>query len=471
MAKRSLIPERVATWVGQWTRSTAQEGDMAGEHAGTDYERFQCNFFLALVHWMIAVLVAAVLINSYWFLIDFQSTLIQNSVFLLLILMAIWSLRLARRGRMRLASRLYLLSGMVLLASVLLVIGQNFILNIAAGLYIIVLIAMFLDQPSRAVSWAGAGMAFYVVGLTLRILLPVRELTYSTEDIAALYLFPIILLGAFALLGHKLARSLCGALTEGERARDELSHRNQELCEAQSSLEATNERLHLDLAERLRIERQLRISQKELQISLHEKEILLQEVHHRVKNNLQVISSLLDMQSYYTQDPQAVHALQESQSRVRAMAFVHERLYRSSDLASVDAQEYIRSIATYLFGLYAGSARCIDLSVEVEDVCLDLGTAIPCGLIVNELISNALKHAFPAGGECDGKIRVALSSRGDGAMQLMVGDSGVGLPDAVAKDTGQSLGLRLVHMLTQELGGAMEVHTGDGTTIAIIFAR
>jgi two-component sensor histidine kinase len=278
-----------------------------------------------------------------------------------------------------------------------------------------------------------------------------------------------MLLAGSALLGHGLAGRLCETLTEGEQARSDLRRRNQELDEIQSVLEATNAQLHLDLAARVRVEQQLRVNQKELRALLHEKEILLQEIHHRVKNNLQVVSSLLDMQSYYTQDPQALHGLQDSQSRVRTMAFVHDRLYRSHDLESVDAREYIHSIADYLAGLYAHPAKCIDLNVEVDDICLDLDTAIPCGLIANELISNAFKHAFPGAGECSREVHVALRSRENGTMRLTVSDNGVGLPPGATLANGQSLGLRLVQMLARELGGGIELQNGSGTIIAITF--
>jgi two-component sensor histidine kinase len=469
MVKGSLIPERMAAGARKRAQGKTEQGDMVGQSASTDYERFQRRLFFAVVRWMNTVLAVAVLINSYWFLIDFQSTLIQDGVALLLILIGVGCLHLARRGRMRLASRVYLLIGMGLLASVLLIVGEHFILNIAAGLYILVFIGTFLDRPERAAWWAGAGMVFYFVGLTLRIVLPWGELAYSAADVAALYLFPILLLAGFALLGHRLAGGLREALTESEQARSALQRRNQELSEAQAVLEATNAQLHLDLAARVRVEQQLRINQKELRALLHEKEILLQEVHHRVKNNLQVISSLLDMQSYFTQDALALHSLQDSQSRVRTMAFVHERLYRSHDLESVDAREYIHSIADYLGGLYAHPTKCIDLTVEVDDICMDLDTAIPCGLIANELISNALKHAFPGAGECDGEVHVALRSRENGTMRLTVGDSGVGLPPGVTLGNGQSLGLRLVQMLARELDGEIELQTGSGTIISITF--
>lgn len=435
-----------------------------------EYELFQQRLFSALVRWTNVVLVVGILANSYRALVYFQNTLFITSAGLLMILIGVWCLYLARRGRMRLASRLYLLCGMGLLALVSLSISQIFILNVAMGFYLLVLIGMFLEQPQYIAWWAGAGVVFYVAGLTLRILLPFGELTYSTADIVGLYLFPVIFLWVFGLLGHRLSGRLRKALTESGVARTDLWRGNQELREAQSLLEAANEQLHHELAERLRIERHLQDSQQELQAVLQQKESLLQEVHHRVKNNLQVISSLLDMQSYYTQDPQALHALQESRSRVRTMAFVHERLCRSPDLASVDAREYLCTIADHLLSLYADCAECIDLSVEVDDISLDLDTAIPCGLIANELVTNALQHAFPDVGECSGEVRVALRSQNNGTMQLTVSDNGVSLPAGVTLASEKSLGLRVVQMLTRQLDGAIELQTGNGTTITITFA-
>jgi PAS domain S-box-containing protein len=209
-------------------------------------------------------------------------------------------------------------------------------------------------------------------------------------------------------------------------------------------------------------------AEEQLQASLHEKVILLQEVHHRVKNNLQVISSLLDMQAMAIQDPQTLQALQDSRNRVRAMALVHDRLYQSSDLARINGREYLEGVAGYLVGVYAGQAGTVDLHLEVQDILLDLDTAIPCGLIVNELVSNAWKYAFPAGRASSGEIQVRLA-RQDGNLVLQVRDNGVGLPPDLDIETAPSLGLRLVSMLAKQLQGTLEVERGAGTTFRIVF--
>ena len=209
-----------------------------------------------------------------------------------------------------------------------------------------------------------------------------------------------------------------------------------------------------------------------LKTSLREKVVLLQEIHHRVKNNLQVVSSLLDMQAMKVKEPQILEVLQDSRNRVRAMAFVHDRLYRSEDLAVITAADYIPSLVNYLFGVYAKSASDIKLVLSIEDVALNLESAVPCGLIINELVSNALKYAFvpvstqvPAS---NGKeIRVYVGSQERGHFTMMISDNGVGLPETV--DIGQtpSLGLQLVGLLTLQIGGKIELDRTHGTAYKI----
>jgi PAS domain S-box-containing protein len=217
-----------------------------------------------------------------------------------------------------------------------------------------------------------------------------------------------------------------------------------------------------DITERKRTE-------ERIQTSLQEKEVLLKEIHHRVKNNLQVISSLLDMQSLSIQSPEAIEALEDSRHRIRTMAFVHERLYQSEDLASVDVREYLESLTGYLLAAYESSTDTILLTVRVDDVYLDLDTAIACGLIVNELVSNALKHAFPPAWEGEGEIAVELGESDEGRLLLAVTDNGVGFPSGLDLEDSESLGLRLVKMLIQQMEGILELGKDAGTTFRITF--
>lgn len=202
--------------------------------------------------------------------------------------------------------------------------------------------------------------------------------------------------------------------------------------------------------------------------SLREKELMLQEIHHRVKNNLQIISSLLDMEATGIQDPIVVQALQDSRNRVKTMALIHERLYQSADVGNVSAPGYVRSITSYLFGVHRANSGPIDLEFKVEDVFLDINTAIPLGLILNELVSNALKYAFSDNAQKRGLLRVLLSQE-DSRLVLEVSDNGAGLPEEVSWQMPRTLGLRLVNVLTEQLRGKLELDRQNGTTFRIAF--
>jgi two-component sensor histidine kinase len=159
----------------------------------------------------------------------------------------------------------------------------------------------------------------------------------------------------------------------------------------------------------------------------------LKEIHHRVKNNLQIISSLLSLQSRHIQDPRALEVFKEGQSRVRSMALIHEKLYQSKDLARVDFSEYVRNLTAYLFRSYEINSGRVGLKIQVEDVLLAVDAAIPCGLIINELVSNSLKHAF-AGGR-SGEISITLRPEDEGWLTLIVADNGAVCPRGLTSGT------------------------------------
>jgi PAS domain S-box-containing protein len=208
-------------------------------------------------------------------------------------------------------------------------------------------------------------------------------------------------------------------------------------------------------------------AEERIQTALAEKIVLLKEVHHRVKNNLQIISSLLDLQSDSIPDEQSRGYFRESQNRVRSMALVHEQIYKSKDFSSIDFSEYIRDLAQCLFDSYAVGSGRISLRLSGADVTLGINEAIPCGLIVNELVSNALKHAFPARGS--GEISVDTSVE-NGWINLRVADTGTGLPAGLDFRNTTSLGLQLVTMLVRQLRGRLVVDGGQGgTAVAIAF--
>ena len=209
-----------------------------------------------------------------------------------------------------------------------------------------------------------------------------------------------------------------------------------------------------------------KLAEAHLKSSLKEKEVLLKEIHHRVKNNLQIISSLLNLQSGYIQDPQAGELFKESRNRVKSMALIHERLYQSKDLARIDFAEYVRNLTTHLFRSYGVTARAVSLQIAVDNILLDIDTAIPCGLIINELVTNSLKYAFPPG--LEGEIRIGLHRESNGQLALNVSDNGTGLsPDFDFQKT-ESLGLQLVNTLTDQLQGQIEIERQGGTTFKIL---
>jgi PAS domain S-box-containing protein len=208
-------------------------------------------------------------------------------------------------------------------------------------------------------------------------------------------------------------------------------------------------------------------AEEQIKASLEEKEVLLKEIHHRVKNNLQIISSLLDLQSRYIKDDRSLEIFKESQSRVKSIAFIHEKLYQSKGLARINFAEYIRDLTVSLFHSYGVSSTAIKRQITVDSALLDIDTAIPCGLIINELVSNSLKHAFPA--DKGGEIRINLRSDNDKKYILTVSDNGVGFPKDLDFRNTESLGLRLVRALTNQLKGNIEIDSNGGTEFKIIF--
>jgi PAS domain S-box-containing protein len=210
------------------------------------------------------------------------------------------------------------------------------------------------------------------------------------------------------------------------------------------------------------------LAEEKIHASLREKEALLKEIHHRVKNNLQVVSSLLGLQSRSVTDPEMRKMFRESQNRIHSMALLHECLYQSENLSQVNFPDYIRELAAHLFHSYGIAPERIHLRTNLDRLALNLDAAVPCGLIVNELVSNSLKYAFPDGRE--GEIRIELRELKNGVTQLIVADDGVGLRSDLDWTTTKSLGLRLVRTLAQQLGAKVEVTSHAGTEVQVTFA-
>jgi hypothetical protein len=219
-----------------------------------------------------------------------------------------------------------------------------------------------------------------------------------------------------------------------------------------------------DITERKRAEEKIRAA-------LTEKTVLLKEIHHRVKNNLQVISSLLNLQSSGITDTRMRELFTESQNRIRSMALVHEQLYRARDLSSIDCAEYLKNLATNLFRSYGGETRGIQLRVEATGMTVGVDAAIPCGLIVNELVSNALKHGFASrsGNGTPPEVTVRFARREGETLELSVSDNGRGFPEDLDFRSAGSLGLQLVNVLAEQLEGSVSLDRSCGTQFAVRF--
>ena len=209
-----------------------------------------------------------------------------------------------------------------------------------------------------------------------------------------------------------------------------------------------------------------KLAEEKIKASLREKETMLNEIHHRVKNNLQVISSLLSLQSSYLQDEKAKEALEESGERVKTMASVHTHLYESQDLTRVDCGSFIQELVGNISQSYGRAESPVEINVDAGEISLGIDNSIPCGLILNELVSNALKHAFPEGKE--GEINIRMRSE-DNRMALTVQDNGIGFPESMDLTKVKSMGLELVNILVGQIGGKIDMQVDSGTTWTITF--
>ena len=262
----------------------------------------------------------------------------------------------------------------------------------------------------------------------------------------------------------KVNRLLKSEVNERRLTEDELkkikSELEQRVLQRTSELTRLNESLQKEVSDR-------RQYQEKLEMSLEEKDVMMKEIHHRVKNNMQVVSSLLKMQANYIDDESIVEIFNDSYHRVKSMSLIHEKLYRSDDLARIDFRDYVQSLTKLLYNTFTPSAN-IDFVFDLKDIFLDVNVAIPCGLIINELITNSLKYAFR---DCtEGKIIIKMEHDLYSGYSMIVKDTGSGLPKDFNVNKTRSLGMRLVYLLSEDqLEGKVTINTGKGTEFIIKF--
>ncbi|MDZ8188070.1 MAG: PAS domain S-box protein [Nostoc sp. ChiSLP02] len=267
--------------------------------------------------------------------------------------------------------------------------------------------------------------------------------------------------------------TVCQEITERKRIEAERQYTQEALRQAKEELEI---RVTERTAQLHQIITELQQAEEHITASLQEKEVLLKEIHHRVKNNLGIVSSLLQMQIRRTQNPQAKLVLQDSHNRITSIALVHEKLYLSEDLANINLALYIRDLTISLFHSYKISSNKIQLDLQLENATLDIETIIPCGLIINELISNALKHAFPGDREGEIQVKFFQSSESIGNLcrsssTLIVKDNGIGLPNNINLNEAKTLGLNLIYGLVKQINATIEINSQQGTEFKICFEK
>lgn len=260
-----------------------------------------------------------------------------------------------------------------------------------------------------------------------------------------------------------------GLMLKGQWVKAELTHCRKDgtifLVEISANVFEQDGRKYIIAIERDITERKK--AEEQIKWSLREKEILLKEVHHRVKNNLQVVSSLLGLQSAYITDKEAKRSLEKSRQRVESMSIIHEKLYQSKDLARIDFKEYMESVVSNLITLNNSPNKEVKIILDIEGISLDISRSIPCGLVLNELITNSLKHAFTDGRE--GEIVIGMRCNESGRISLTVSDNGIGFPDRVDFRKTKSLGMQLVIALIKQIDGVIDMEACAGTCFRIAF--
>ncbi|MBI4964017.1 MAG: hypothetical protein HY913_12130 [Desulfomonile tiedjei] len=287
-----------------------------------------------------------------------------------------------------------------------------------------------------------------------------QSLKYA-NDLARLYQEEKERRRALEKANEEMQREISARIAAEEALKQAQQELERKVQERTKELSQANEQLRMEISQR-------EIAEAQIRASLKEKEVLLSEVHHRVKNNLQIISSLLALQCDYVKDERVLGALNDSQSRIRSMALIHDHLYRSEDLAGIDISEYAANLANHILQAFFDKASGVSVETRADHVFLPVGTVFPCGLIINELVTNSLKHAFPEGRS--GRVLVEFSRAPEDRFVLSVKDNGIGLPADFNYKKNESLGFQLVANLAEaQLRGRLHVSSNGGTTVKVDF--
>ena len=302
-----------------------------------------------------------------------------------------------------------------------------------------------------------------------------NERTEDVNDTIKRILFSSLLIGFISFvvaisIGLYISRSLHTTISKLKNATHEISNGN---LDTKIEINSKDEIEDLSIAFNQMTQdlktsiNEHKIANRQIQKSLQEKEVLLREIHHRVKNNMQIISSLLLLSSQNIEDKKFIEILGDSQNRIHSMALIHEKLYQSENLAQINIHEYINDLGSNLMSSYGRKGNA-ELEIDVDNIPLNINYAVPCGLIINELITNSLKYAFPEGR--NGTIKIAFKSIGSNMFQLSISDDGIGIPKDLDIRETKSLGLHLVTSLAEnQLHGKLILNRDRGTEFQIVF--
>ncbi len=376
-------------------------------------------------------------------------------------------------GRFSIGAHLFFLATQLLMWSIIIVDKSGPLERLDT---IVVLIAILSMSPlviTRRALLIPAYSAITVLAAVLFVKFVMPGLS-PTETIDFLGDIAIAALAA-AIFSYNLFSINRSALEHSEESRQDLARANEELAATNEELAATNEELEATMEELTATNEEFEAqngelikSQEAINESLREKNVLLREIHHRVKNNMQIVSSLLNMQAQTIDDPAARHPIDDAISRIYSIALIHEKLYRADNFTRIDMAAYVTELMDEIIQLFSKSPDDIQVITDLEQINLPIDQAVPCGIMINEILTNSIKHACRDTGPCRIDIRMSMS---DGMMDLVIADSGPGMEHTIMESGGtKTMGMQIIRALAQQLNASIEVSTDEGTKYVIRFA-